>query len=112
METYFPDIEEAHSHRARQRVLTDLRTLSRDAEALLRVTVSDMSEQAKAARARLTAALEHAKVTCSELQRETTAALKAAATKTDAVIREHPYESIGVAFGVGVLIGVLVARRN
>ena len=26
-------------------------------------------------------------------------------------IREHPYESIGVAFGVGLLIGVLVGRR-
>jgi ElaB/YqjD/DUF883 family membrane-anchored ribosome-binding protein len=27
------------------------------------------------------------------------------------VIRDHPYESIGVAFGLGLLIGVLVARK-
>jgi len=31
--------------------------------------------------------------------------------EADAVIREHPYEALGVAFGVGLLIGVLVVRR-
>ena len=29
---------------------------------------------------------------------------------TDRAIREHPYEAIGIAFGVGMLIGVLVNR--
>ena len=33
------------------------------------------------------------------------------AKATDKVIREHPYQSIGVAFGIGVLIGVLVTRK-
>jgi ElaB/YqjD/DUF883 family membrane-anchored ribosome-binding protein len=45
------------------------------------------------------------------LQSQTVATAKAAAKKADVVIRDHPYESIGVAFGVGLLIGVLVARR-
>jgi len=27
------------------------------------------------------------------------------------VIRTHPYKSIGVAFGIGLLIGVLVTRK-
>ena len=36
---------------------------------------------------------------------------KEAAKKTDETIRAHPYESIGIAFGVGVLIGVLIGRR-
>jgi ElaB/YqjD/DUF883 family membrane-anchored ribosome-binding protein len=35
----------------------------------------------------------------------------AGAKATDRAIREHPYESLGVAFGLGVLIGVLIARR-
>ena len=33
------------------------------------------------------------------------------AKATDKAIRTHPYESLGVAFGVGLLVGVLVARR-
>ena len=33
------------------------------------------------------------------------------AKKTDEAIRSHPYESMGIAFGVGILIGVLIGRR-
>jgi ElaB/YqjD/DUF883 family membrane-anchored ribosome-binding protein len=41
------------------------------------------------------------------VEEKTTAAAKA----TDRTIREHPYESIGIAFGLGLLVGVLVARK-
>jgi ElaB/YqjD/DUF883 family membrane-anchored ribosome-binding protein len=33
------------------------------------------------------------------------------AKATDHVIREHPYETVGLAFGLGVLIGFLVRRK-
>jgi ElaB/YqjD/DUF883 family membrane-anchored ribosome-binding protein len=92
-------------------VLQDFKTLVRDSESLLKATASDLGEKAKEARARLSGALERAKVTCAELQAQTMASARAAAKKADAVIREHPYECAGVAFGVGVLIGVLVARK-
>jgi ElaB/YqjD/DUF883 family membrane-anchored ribosome-binding protein len=111
METHFASIEHAHSSLARERVLADFRALVRDSETLLKATAGDVSEKAKEARARLRAALERAKSTCDELQRQAVAVAKAAAKKADAVIREHPYQSVGVAFGVGVLIGVLVGRK-
>lgn len=111
METHFNEIEHAHSTLARERVLADLRTLARDAEDLLKATAGDVSEKAKDARARLTAALERARGTCENLQEQTLASARAAAKKADTVIRDHPYESIGVAFGIGLLIGVLVGRR-
>jgi ElaB/YqjD/DUF883 family membrane-anchored ribosome-binding protein len=59
-----------------------------------------------ALRAKLEAATEKAKEVCNRLQDQTAAAAKA----TDKTIREHPYQAIGIAFGVGLLIGVLVAR--
>jgi ElaB/YqjD/DUF883 family membrane-anchored ribosome-binding protein len=37
--------------------------------------------------------------------------VKETAKKTDEAIRSHPYESMGIAFGVGILIGVLIGRR-
>jgi len=111
METHFNEIEHAHSALARERVLADLRTLARDAEDLLKATAGDVTEKAKEARHRLTAALERAKSTCEDLQEQTLASARAAAKKADTVIRDHPYESIGVSFGVGLLIGVLVSRR-
>ena len=33
------------------------------------------------------------------------------AKAADRVIRDHPYQTIGMAFGLGVLIGVLMRRR-
>ena len=33
------------------------------------------------------------------------------AKKTDEAIRSHPYESMGIAFGVGIFIGGLIGRR-
>lgn len=111
METNYEAIEKAHSAIARERVVDDLQTLTRDAEDLLKATAGDVSEKAKEARSRVAAALERAKTTCVHWQEQTVATAKAAAKKADVVIREHPYESIGVAFGVGLLIGVLVARK-
>ncbi len=35
----------------------------------------------------------------------------AGARKTDETIRAHPYESLAVALGVGVLIGALIRRQ-
>ena len=59
-------------------------------------------------RGKLEAATERAKVLCQKLQDRTAAAAKAA----DDAVREHPYQAIGIAFGVGVLIGVLAARSR
>jgi len=111
METNYEAFEKAQSDLARERVRADLESLARDAEDLLKATAGDASEKAKEARTRVVAALERAKATCVHLQEQTVATAKAAAKKADTVIREHPYESIGVAFGIGLLIGVLVTRK-
>lgn len=61
-------------------------------------------------RVKLETAMEKAKEVCDRLQEQTTAVSKA----TDKTIREHPYQAAGIAFGVGVLVGVLAmwSRRD
>jgi ElaB/YqjD/DUF883 family membrane-anchored ribosome-binding protein len=94
-----------------EKIVTDLKLLSRDAEAVLQATAGQagekMSEKMTELRGRLAATLESAKASYRRLEEKTVAGAKVA----DKTIREHPYESIGVAFGVGLLIGVLVGRR-
>jgi ElaB/YqjD/DUF883 family membrane-anchored ribosome-binding protein len=90
-----------------EKIMADLKTLSRDAEALMHATAGQAGEKAGELRERLSAALESAKATCHRVEEKAVAGAKVA----DKTIREHPYESIGVAFGVGLLIGVLVGRR-
>jgi ElaB/YqjD/DUF883 family membrane-anchored ribosome-binding protein len=89
------------------KVVEDLGTLARDAEAMLHATSGQTGEKITELRGRLASTLESAKATCHRLQDKAVAGAKVA----DKTIREHPYESIGVAFGVGLLIGVLVGRR-
>ena len=91
----------------REKVVADFKALMRDAEDLMKVTADDLGEKAKEARERLTEAISKAKDSCAGLEEKAAASAKA----TDKVIREHPYQSLGVAFGVGLLIGVLINRR-
>jgi ElaB/YqjD/DUF883 family membrane-anchored ribosome-binding protein len=88
-------------------VMADLKRLVRDSEDLLAATAHVAGDKAQEIRGRLNNALESAKAACHRLEEKAVAGAKA----TDKVIREHPYQSIGVAFGVGLLIGVLVTRK-
>jgi ElaB/YqjD/DUF883 family membrane-anchored ribosome-binding protein len=86
---------------------TDLTEVMKEAEEVLKNRGNHFGDKADAMRSRLNAALESARATCQRLEEKT----KATAKATDRVIREHPYESIGVAIGLGILIGVLAARK-
>ena len=90
-----------------EKLLEDLRAVVEDGEELLKAGASELSDRGMAARERLSAALELAKETRRKLEERAMAGAKA----TDKVIREHPYESIGIAFGVGMLLGVLIHRK-
>jgi ElaB/YqjD/DUF883 family membrane-anchored ribosome-binding protein len=107
METNYEALRKARSAIARERIATDFKTLTRDTEDLLKATAADVGDKAKAARQHLGAALERAKATCAQLQQQSAVV----ARKADTVIRHHPYESIGVAFGLGLLVAGLVTRK-
>jgi ElaB/YqjD/DUF883 family membrane-anchored ribosome-binding protein len=92
---------------ANERLTSDLKAVVQDAEELMKATAGQAGEKVTQARSRLSAAIESAKATCQRLEEKTVAAAKA----TDRTIRAHPYESIGIAFGLGLLVGVLVARK-
>lgn len=95
------------TEQANERLMSDLKSVVSDAEALMKATAGQAGEKVNEMRGRLATALESAKATCRQLEEKTVAAAKA----TDRTIREHPYESIGVAFGLGLLLGVLVTRK-
>jgi len=89
------------------RLVKDLKNVMEDAEDLMKAAAGEVTDKAKEARDRLVVALESARSSCVRLEEKAVARAKAA----DRVVREHPYQSIGVAFGLGVLIGVLVGRK-
>jgi ElaB/YqjD/DUF883 family membrane-anchored ribosome-binding protein len=106
METTFPQTTDAPEV-SREKLAQDLRVLIRDAEAVLKDGAVVAGSKAEELKARLQASVSRMKETCHNLEDKVVAGAKA----TDKAIRTHPYESIGVAFGVGLLIGVLVTRK-
>jgi ElaB/YqjD/DUF883 family membrane-anchored ribosome-binding protein len=82
--------------------------LMEDAQALLAATAHVAEEKVIEARKRLTDAIEKGKETWNTVQEKAIAGAKA----TDQVIRDNPYKSLGVALGVGVIIGYLLRRRD
>jgi ElaB/YqjD/DUF883 family membrane-anchored ribosome-binding protein len=95
------------TEQANERLVGDLKTVVHDAQDLMKATAGQVGDKVSEVRSRLASAVESAKETCHRLEDKTIAAAKA----TDKTIREHPYESIGIAFGLGLLIGVLVTRK-
>ena len=89
------------------KLVTDLKRVVHDSEEILHATKDAVGEKAREVRERLADALDSAKRTCRRLEDKAIEGAKAA----DRTIRDHPYQSLGVAFGVGLLIGVLVTRR-
>jgi ElaB/YqjD/DUF883 family membrane-anchored ribosome-binding protein len=80
----------------------------RKVEEVVHNTAVQVSEKMEQASAKLNSAIEAAKETYSKFQDKTLAAAKA----TDSTVREYPYTSLGIAFGVGVLIGALINYRS
>ncbi len=86
--------------------LTDLRTLVTEAEKLL--AQGEDTGIGSNLRARFEAAQER----FSDMYTGAKKRIVAGGKYTDQAIRENPYQSIAIAAGVGILVGVLIGRRG
>src|SRR5580693_1887089 len=86
----------------------DIGTLAEDAHALMSATADVAGEKVGEARKRLAAALESGKEIYGRVQAKAVDCAKA----TDEALHDHPYRAIGIALGVGALIGYLATRRR
>ncbi|MGO8765065.1 MAG: YqjD family protein [Limisphaerales bacterium] len=91
---------------------TPAQNLVDDARELMSVTANVAEEKVVEARRRLAAALDRCKEAGLEAWENLQDKAVAGARATDATIRKYPYQSIGIAFGVGALIGFLLRRRD
>ena len=91
-----------------QAIINDVGRLAEDARALMTATADVAGEKVAEARKRLAAALDSTKEIAGRVRDKAVEGAKAA----DDTVRENPYQAIGIAFGVGALVGYLVSRRG
>ncbi|HEY0945891.1 MAG TPA: hypothetical protein VGD81_11520 [Opitutaceae bacterium] len=99
----------SHLAESPQQLLDDLRHLVSEAEQLISGAVTEQAgEKMEALRTRFAQAQER----FGELYADTRRRVVAGAQTTDAAIRAHPYESLAIAVGLGVVLGMLLRRSD
>ena len=97
--------------RHKNKLMEDLQLVIEDAEELLRMTAKEAGDSAADVRKRVQARMEQAKVELVHLQDAAVAQAKAAGQAADAFVHENPWKSVGVAAGLGLVLGLLLGRR-
>lgn len=82
------------------KLVQDLKTVVADAEELIKATANQGGEQMARIRARAERSVQAARARIEE-----------AGGDIDAQIRENPWTAIGIAAGVGLVLGIVLGRR-
>jgi len=95
----------------KDKLVADLKAVVADAEELLVEAATHTGECMGDLRERMQDNLRNARHKLGEL--EDTVALKTreAVKATDHYVHDHPWKAVGIAAGVGLIIGMLISRR-
>ena len=95
----------------KDKLIADLRVVIADAEELLKATANQAGEKVDELRARVRENLANARLKLADAEAAVIDKTRAAARATDDYVHDHPWKSVGVAAGVGFVIGLLIGRR-
>ena len=93
------------------KLMEDLRLVVTDAEELLRATAGQAGEKVAAARARAEESINAAKARIAQAGYAAAAQTREAAKAADDYVHDNPWAAIGVAAAVGIVIGILIAKK-
>ncbi|WP_095143849.1 YqjD family protein [Pseudomonas sp. Irchel s3b6] len=96
---------------AQEILMEDFQTLVSDTERLLEHTATLAGDQADELRSQIHESLVRARETLKLTQDSLSERSKAAVSSTEEYVQANPWQSVGIAAGVGFLIGLLATRR-
>lgn len=92
-------------------LIDDLTTVIRDAESLLRATASQTGDRIEEIRARAEQSVRQAKERLASIEDEALAHARELAGEADQYVRGNPWQAVGIAAGIGLVLGLLMSRR-
>jgi ElaB/YqjD/DUF883 family membrane-anchored ribosome-binding protein len=96
---------------SKDKLISDLKVVLSDAEELLRAAAAATGERAAELREKAATTLKRASEKIVDIQDVVIQRSKAAARATDDLVHDNPWRAVGIAAGVGFLLGLLVNRR-
>ncbi len=96
---------------SKDKLVSDLKLVVADAEELLAATAHQTGEKIGEIRARMQDNLRAARGKLADAEEAIRVKTREVAKATDNYVHEHPWKSIGVAAGVGLVVGLLIGRR-
>lgn len=94
----------------REKLVSDLKVLIDDAEELLKATANQAGEKVASVRQRVEQSLDEGKRSLAEAEDLLLDTSKEAAKAADAYVRENPWNAVGIAAGIGLVLGLLIRR--
>ena len=95
----------------KERLVSDMKVVVSDAEEILRATASVAGDKMGDLRERITERLRDAKERLADAEAAVVNQTKAAARATDDYVNDNPWQAVGIAAGIGLLIGIVIGRR-
>jgi ElaB/YqjD/DUF883 family membrane-anchored ribosome-binding protein len=92
-------------------LIDDLTAVIRDAEGLLRATAAQTGDRVQEIRARAEESVRNAKVRLAELEGQALDRAREIAGDADQYVRGNPWQAVGIAAAIGLVLGVLISRR-
>ena len=99
------------SNSNKQKFVADMRVVVADAEEILRATAGVAGEKMADLRERIGERLRDAKLRIADAEAALVDKTKAAARATDDYVNDNPWRAVGIAAGVGLLLGIIIGRR-
>lgn len=96
---------------SKERLVGDLRNLVADAEELLKATASQAGEKIGVARQKIEQSLIEGKKALADAEKSLVKKSKEAADVADDYVRENPWSAVGIAAGVGLILGLLIRGK-
>ncbi len=90
----------------REKIVEDFNILKKDVQELLKATASVVGEKAAEARVKVEESLKVAQDKLATAKETVAAKGKEAVAVTDEYVRENPWNAVGIAAGVGFLLGI------
>jgi ElaB/YqjD/DUF883 family membrane-anchored ribosome-binding protein len=98
-------------HVTTDRLRADLAAVVRDAEALIKASAEQGGAHVAEAQTKIRESLAAAKGRLLEAERIARRHGEDAVIATEEYVKRNPWQSVGIAAGVGLVLGVLLARR-